>query len=995
MQTRSATLPELVHRLRLPRSKSNFLQSTTSDGPAAHLATMLHDSFTCPTVISKACEQCGVDTYHSKLDTIVARAGAIPELVISIMRFNAEQKLRDSVTLPSTFLIVPGHSSLYFIKYIAIHDGESVNYGHYFSFERRSLAQVHDAHQDNMASNSDDDHPKPSALFDTWTKYEDNKKFPGQKLAAIQHSHGQDIYIVQLTPASESDVEVLISTNELVESSLLTIADALRDYEGTVEDAPEMLGAHMADAILTSLRAAYDQLVHSTFPQQARRVNDDIWMSALARVLGRAPEPGYWAYQLPMFLISWLKDIWAKEIDNHRNCDNLARLVLERMLSPPTISRLIFEVSRRFAAHYGKTPSKAASTLTAMTYEAVEKQQRAIENSEEKQRRELVNARAYANTREGVRRDHLKQFLRMRHEDQSNPNFGVEEALHTAQEDCTPHMALAESLRGLTPGNGSAAYNFIEPKSPEEQRLRTEHAIKEMTHLLQLEEPHGITAERTDELRALLQRMIVGPPPPNTQGHSTTGIAGSPSQNQQTPSSSSSVPCTHRSQGRPIRGRGGAGRSEDILGTGCSRSRTSNPNATRNGSPAERSARSSKTHNTQESGRTSAKTASGQKSAAAKPSLRPSPTRSVQRTSPPFTAHGSDGLATPPSNQQHPLSGLAGLAEQYLARGTESGGRPSLRKGTPPRFDLRNASAMPGTPTSHLPHRPSPHRPHADSDDQPRISHPSNPSGRQTPYATNGSPRHVTTAEQRPGVSAGQPQEYTRLRRGLNTRNRSPEDPFTDDHTASTGIKCPADVPDDDLRNNDFREYSQADDRNASPSDRQTTGTWTNRLKKKASYVRNSFVGSLRRGHRPAVQSGTLPSLQRKKSTSILSTMYTIDEPNNAIDRSYRADKPRRRTSAGHLLSLFVPRDKAPSTTAVQRVSHNEFPRPEAPIPTDESVAQRSISAIERPPSSHTIIRHFSESQGDVEVPQSDAEMEDAWDAAAESSQHTGRSQAC
>jgi hypothetical protein len=448
--------------------------------------------------ISKNCDLCGQETYHFRQEPIVPRPGEKPELVVRLQRFNAERcKLRNNIALPSALFVVPNQQHLYFLKYIAVHVGSSVHHGHYFSFERPNLAQLRpQALDENLQTEC----PRPSEPFNTWTKYEDSRKTENVDLGTIQENHGGDTYLLQLTPVAANDMEVLISTEELIAKPLAVILEAVDGFKGSLADAIDSIVLPASEAILTSLRDVYADVVLLLPSQRSISVKEDrtIWMAALTRALGRASfEVGIRSWRLTMFIGTWLEDSWmerAAEPSEQESLQSCANTVLKNMLSPLNVSHVIHALAREYAGHEMRTREHLVSRQNNTRYEDFETQQRQTEEQQKEQQRALEEQRekqaaeeeAKKMEREKKRKELRGQLTQINQEELAALRDEDQEALRRAEEDRTLELAMERSRRQHRPLTEPAATAGANIPSPADLKDHIDQLGKELKQKLDL-----------------------------------------------------------------------------------------------------------------------------------------------------------------------------------------------------------------------------------------------------------------------------------------------------------------------------------------------------------------------------------------------------------------------------------------------------------------------------------------------------------------------------
>lgn len=303
----------LLYALSLsPNNDSPFPGPRSSGDKAADLVTLLVNSLTIPEVISKDCTKCNDEPFHTLVIRLQRPAGhpdRRPELVVHFKRFdNYGRKVREKIILPSALFVVPGLDELYYLKYVAVHVGDDVQHGHYFSFERISPAQA--AFDEKATAESDEVGTPftPMEAFDNWTRYEDNQKDELQRLESIQDEYGRDTYLLRLTPASAQDIQSLVSIDELLAEVQTSLIEASRDHSGSMFEAITLFSPDASTLIMPHLKTLFAQIVQPSFTSDHDRGPDDqIWLQALSSALGRSQ-----TLQIPLFMSSWLIETLMK-----------------------------------------------------------------------------------------------------------------------------------------------------------------------------------------------------------------------------------------------------------------------------------------------------------------------------------------------------------------------------------------------------------------------------------------------------------------------------------------------------------------------------------------------------------------------------------------------------------------------------------------------------------------------------------------------------------
>lgn len=124
----------------------------------------------------------------------------MPELIVLIKRFHSagELKLQTQVQLPRLLFAIARYQALYYVKYVAVHDGTTLAGGHYYAYERGTLQQDQDRDKPEAPSSeasAEEKHEYQMKLakwkersFQKWTMYEDDKKRLNQSWEKVQVS---------------------------------------------------------------------------------------------------------------------------------------------------------------------------------------------------------------------------------------------------------------------------------------------------------------------------------------------------------------------------------------------------------------------------------------------------------------------------------------------------------------------------------------------------------------------------------------------------------------------------------------------------------------------------------------------------------------------------------------------------------------------------------------------------------------------------------------
>lgn len=157
---------------------------------------MFNDWLTGAQYIEKTCQPCGGNTDHCRFTNLQpADENKLPELVLSVKRFHeVGRKVRSKIELNPGLFASLGLNALYFIEYIAIHVGDSLQYGHYYSYERASPAREQGRTKPSSlidreareaageladaptAADYQEEEAYAATSFAKWTRYEDEKK---------------------------------------------------------------------------------------------------------------------------------------------------------------------------------------------------------------------------------------------------------------------------------------------------------------------------------------------------------------------------------------------------------------------------------------------------------------------------------------------------------------------------------------------------------------------------------------------------------------------------------------------------------------------------------------------------------------------------------------------------------------------------------------------------------------------------------------------------
>ncbi|KAK5166699.1 uncharacterized protein LTR77_008243 [Saxophila tyrrhenica] len=172
---------------------------------------LINDKATVPVAPEKDCEVCGgKSVIHSEVTRLASAGDEEPsKLLVVLGRWNETGgKIRSRVTVPENLVAVAGLGRLYYVNYVAVHEGASVGYSHYYCYTRGSPAEHAERERNKPpeAPLTDDErafretarvkeylllreekyNETAASAYNTWTKREDGRMEYGLPFTQIQ-----------------------------------------------------------------------------------------------------------------------------------------------------------------------------------------------------------------------------------------------------------------------------------------------------------------------------------------------------------------------------------------------------------------------------------------------------------------------------------------------------------------------------------------------------------------------------------------------------------------------------------------------------------------------------------------------------------------------------------------------------------------------------------------------------------------------------------------